>query len=108
MRNRRVVVITGGSAGVGRAAAQAFARHGDRIAILARGEERVQAARVELQALGVAALGLVVDVADATQVEAAADRVERELGPISVWVNNAATTVFASVIDTTAEEYRQV
>lgn len=108
MRNRRVVVITGGSAGVGRAAAQAFARHGDRIAILARGEERVLEACAELQALGVAALGLVVDVADAAQVEAAADRIERELGPISVWVNNAATTVFAPVIDTTAEEYRQV
>jgi NAD(P)-dependent dehydrogenase (short-subunit alcohol dehydrogenase family) len=108
MSHRRVVVITGGSAGVGRAAAQAFARHGDRIAVLARGAERVQATCAELQALGVAALGLVVDVADAVQVDSAADRIEHELGPISVWVNNAATTVFAPVSDTTAEEYHQV
>ena len=108
MRARRVVVVTGGSAGVGRAAAVAFAKNGDRVAILARGEERVRAACEQLREMGAAAIGIVVDMADAAQVEAAADRVERELGPISVWVNNAATTVFAPAVDITAEEFRRV
>ena len=108
MRARRVVVVTGGSAGVGRAAAVAFAKNGDRVAILARGEERVRAACEQLREMGAAAIGIVIDMADAAQVEAAADRVERELGPISVWVNNAATTVFAPAVDITAEEFRRV
>ena len=108
MRMPRVVVVTGGSAGVGRAAALAFARHGDRVAILARGEDRLWDACAELREAGAIALGIAADVADAAQVEQAAARVERELGPISVWVNNAATTVFAPVIDTAAEEFRRV
>lgn len=108
MGKPRVVVITGGSAGVGRAAALAFAGNGDSVAILARGEDRLRVACAELRALGVPALGLRVDVADAAQVESAAERVERELGPIGVWVNNAATTVFAPVARTGADEYRRV
>lgn len=108
MRKARVVVVTGGSAGVGRAVARAFARRGDRVAILARGEERVGATCLELREMGAEALGIVVDVADAAQVENAAERIDRELGPISVWVNNAATTVFAPVVDTTPEEFHQV
>ena len=108
MKRPRIVVITGGSAGVGRAAALAFVKQGDWVAILARDEERVQATCAELSAAGGTALGIAVDVADAAQVECAAERVERELGLISVWVNNVSTTVFAPVSDTTAEEFKQV
>jgi short-subunit dehydrogenase len=103
-----VVVVTGGSAGVGRAAARAFAKQGYRVAILARGRDRVEAACDELRAAGAEALGLSADVADAAQVERAAARVEDELGPITVWVNNAATTVFAPVAEITPEEYARV
>jgi NAD(P)-dependent dehydrogenase (short-subunit alcohol dehydrogenase family) len=108
MARSRVVVVTGGSAGIGRAAALAFARHGDRVAVLARCEERLEDTCRELRSAGALALGLSVDVADAAQVEEAAARIERELGPIAIWVNNAATTVFAPVADTTAEEFRRV
>ena len=108
MSGPSVVVIAGGSAGIGRAAAIAFARRGDWVAILARDAGRVEAACAEIRALGGTALGIPVDVADAARVEAAAARVERELGLISVWVNNAATTVFAPVLDTTPEEYERV
>lgn len=105
---QKVVVITGGSAGVGRAAARAFARAGYSVGILARGPQRVESACEEIRNEGGRALGIPTDVADAAQVERAAERVELELGPISVWVNNASTTVFARVLDMTAEEYRQV
>src|SRR5688572_8749749 len=104
----KVVVITGGSAGVGRAAALAFARAGYSVGILARDPQRVESACEEIRGEGGRALGISTDVADATQVERAAERIEHELGPISVWVNNASTTVFARVLDMTAEEYRQV
>ena len=95
-----VVLITGASAGVGRATATAFARHGYSVALLARGGERLADARAELEQLGCRALDISVDVADADAVEAAADRVENELGPIDVWVNNAMATVFAPFADT--------
>ncbi|MBA3590181.1 MAG: SDR family oxidoreductase [Methylibium sp.] len=108
MNRPRIVVITGGSAGVGRAAARAFSKQGDWVAILARDDDRVQAACEELREAGGTALGIAVDVADAVQVENAAERVERELGLISVWVNNVSTTVFAPVTETTAEEFKQV
>ncbi len=103
-----IAVITGGSAGVGRATARAFARAGYSVAVLAREPQRVEATCAEIRNSGVNALGIPTDVADAAQVERAAERIERELGPISVWVNNASTTVFARVLDMTAEEYRQV
>jgi NAD(P)-dependent dehydrogenase (short-subunit alcohol dehydrogenase family) len=104
----KVVVITGGSAGVGRATAQAFARAGYSVGVLARDPQRVESACEEIRSGGGRALGISTDVADAEQVERAAERIEHELGPISVWVNNASTTVFARVLDMTAEEYRQV
>jgi short-subunit dehydrogenase len=104
----QVAVITGASAGIGRATAQAFARAGYSVAILARDPQRVAGACEEIRNRGGHALGISTDVADAAQVERAAERIERELGPISVWVNNASTTVFARVLDMTAEEYRQV
>jgi short-subunit dehydrogenase len=103
-----VVVITGASAGVGRATAEAFARRGARIGLIARGLERLEAARRDVEALGGTALILPADVADADAVEAAASRAERELGPIDVWVNNAMTSVFSPVKEMTAEEFRRV
>ncbi len=105
---RRVVVITGASAGVGRATAQQFAREGAAIALLARGEERLEAARQEVERLGGQALAIPLDVADAAAVEAAADRIEQELGPIDVWINNAMTSVFGQVMDIEPDEYRRV
>jgi NAD(P)-dependent dehydrogenase (short-subunit alcohol dehydrogenase family) len=103
----RVVVVTGASAGVGRATALRFARDGDTVALLARGEERLETAGREVERLGGRALAISVDVADAAGVEAAAERVERELGPIDVWVNNAMATVFAPFSETEAEEFRR-
>src|SRR5215467_12553952 len=102
-----VVVVTGASAGVGRAVAHAFARHGARIGLLARGEPGVEEARREVEALGGRALALPTDVADHAQVEAAAEAVERELGPIDVWVNDAMATVFARFLDVRPEEFRR-
>jgi short-subunit dehydrogenase len=107
-RPPQVIVIAGGSAGIGRATALAFARRGDRVAVLARDRDRVEATCAELRQLGTTVLGIALDVADAAQVEAAAARIEGELGPISIWVNNASTTVFARVLETTPEEYRRV
>ena len=104
----QIAVVTGASAGIGRATAQAFARAGYAVAILARDPQRLEAVCEEIRSSGGHALGIATDVADAAQVERAAERIEHELGPISVWVNNASTTVFARVLDMTAEEYRQV
>jgi NAD(P)-dependent dehydrogenase (short-subunit alcohol dehydrogenase family) len=104
----RVVVITGASAGVGRAAVRAFAVRGARIGLLARGADGLEAARREVEAAGGQALVLPTDVADAGQVERAADEVERVLGPIDVWVNNAMVSVFSPVIEMEPEEYRRV
>jgi NAD(P)-dependent dehydrogenase (short-subunit alcohol dehydrogenase family) len=103
----RVVVVTGASAGVGRAAAQAFGKRGDRVALLARGEHGLQNARQEVESLGGRALAIPTDVADADQVDAAAERVEAELGPIDVWVNDAMTTVFSPFKRLTVDEYRR-
>jgi NAD(P)-dependent dehydrogenase (short-subunit alcohol dehydrogenase family) len=104
----RVIVITGGSAGVGRATAVAFARRGDRVALIARGRGGLEAAAAEVRTAGGTALTIVADVVDPEAVEAAAAQVERELGPIDVWVNNAMTAVLGEVADTTAAEFRRV
>src|SRR3954447_14927957 len=103
-----VVVITGASAGVGRATARAFGARGDRVALIARGRAGLEAAAREVRESGGAALVLPCDVSDAEAVEAAAARAEAELGPIDVWVNNAMTAVLAEVADTTPEEFRCV
>lgn len=106
--SRQVVVVTGASAGVGRAVVRAFAKRGARIGLIARGRAGLEGARREVEALGGEALVLPLDVADAEAVEAAAARVEAELGPIDVWVNNAMASVFSPVKETTPEEYRRV
>ena len=103
----RVVVIIGCSAGVGRAVALSFARQGAHVALLARNGDRLREAQ-EIEKLGVRALGISTDVASAAQVDAAADVVERELGPIDVWVNNAMATVLSPAADITPEEYERV
>lgn len=105
---QQVVVVTGASAGVGRAVARAFARQGARVALLARGLPGLEAARHEVEALGGEAMVLPLDVADADAVEAAAGQIERALGPIDVWVNNAMVTVFSPFSRLTADEFRRV
>ncbi len=104
----KVVVVTGASAGVGRAIVRAFAAEGANLALLARGRDGLEGARNEVEKLGGRALVLPLDVADADAVERAADEVERTLGPIDVWVNDAMVSVFAPIIDTTPEEFRRV
>ena len=104
----KVAVITGASAGIGRAAALAFARQGADLALLSRNEERLASLRAEIEALGRRALAIPLDVADAQAVEAAAAETEERLGPIDVWVNNAMVSVFSPVVEMTAAEFRRV
>lgn len=108
MNQNEVVVVTGASAGVGRAAARAFAHRGYSVALLARPSSRLDAAADELRSMGTNTLAVALDVADAAAVDAAADRIERALGPMAVWVNNAMTSVFAPAWETTPEEFRRV
>ena len=97
--------MTGASAGVGRAVAREFARHGANVGLLARGREGLEAARREVEAAGGRALAVSTDVAEYEQVEAAARAVEDELGPIDVWVNDAMATVFGEFLDVTPQEF---
>lgn len=103
----RVVAVTGASAGVGRAAVWEFAKEGASIGLIARGRERLESTRMEVERAGGNALVLPADVADADAIENAAARVERELGPIDVWINNAMTTIFAPFRDITPAEFRR-
>ncbi len=103
----KIVVITGAGAGVGRATVEEFARKGYDVALLARDPDRLEAAAAEIRRYGVRALPIPTDVADDEAVEAAADRVEQELGPIDVWVNVAMATVFAPVSKLTAKEFQR-
>jgi short-subunit dehydrogenase len=105
---RRIVVVTGASAGVGRATARRFAKKGWDVGLIARGRIGLEAARREAEEMGVRALALPVDVADAEAVERAAQQVENELGPIDVWVNNAMVSVFSPVKKMQPEEYKRV
>jgi NAD(P)-dependent dehydrogenase (short-subunit alcohol dehydrogenase family) len=103
----KTIVITGASAGVGRATVRRFARERARIGLIARGRERLDAAAAEVEELGGEALVLPLDVADADAVDDAAETIESRLGPIDVWINNAMATVFAPIPDTTPEEFRR-
>jgi short-subunit dehydrogenase len=107
-RAPEVVVITGASAGVGRATVRKFARHGARFGLLARGTDALKAARREVEELGSEALIVPTDVADADQVEAAAAQIEAEFGQIDIWINNAMTSVFSPIKQVTAAEFRRV
>ena len=107
-RKPEVVVVTGASAGVGRATVRAFARRGAHIGLLARGREGLEGARRDVDESGGRAIVVPTDVADSTQVEAAAEAVEGAFGPIDVWVNNAMVSVFSPVKQMEPEEYRRV
>ncbi|WAP53730.1 SDR family oxidoreductase [Streptomyces sp. S465] len=104
----QIVVVTGASAGIGRATAHAFAARGAAVALLARGARGLEAAAEEVRTAGGHPLPIGVDVSDPEAVEAAATRVERELGPIDIWVNAAFSTVFAPVQEVGAEELERV
>jgi len=106
--HNHVVVITGASAGVGRASAIAFARKGASVALIARGEAGLNGAKQDVEDAGGRAIVIKTDVSDPEQVEAAAAEVEEKLGPITIWVNNAMVSVFARAEDITPDEYRRV
>jgi NADP-dependent 3-hydroxy acid dehydrogenase YdfG len=107
-RGPEVVIITGASAGVGRAAARKFARHGARIGLLARGTERLKAALREVEEMGSEALVIPTDVADADEVESAAAQIEAEFDQIDIWINNPMTSVFSPIKQMTAAEFQCV
>lgn len=102
-----VIVVTGASAGIGRATAQAFARPGARIALLARGQQGLEGARRDVEAAGAQALVIPTDVADEQQVEAAARAIEREWGGIDIWINNAMATIFGPIASLSGDEVRR-
>lgn len=107
-RRPDVVVITGASAGVGRATAWAFARRGAWLGLIARDRERLELTQVEVMAVGGKAVIYQVDAADAEGMEKAAEEVEEQFGPIDIWVNNVMTTVFAPTMQIGPEEFRRV
>lgn len=108
MDKTQVVVVTGASAGLGRAIAHGFAKRGASIGLLARNPEALEAAREECEALGGRAIVLPVDVSDAEAVDAAASQVEEAFGPIDVWINDAMVSVFSPVKEMTAADYKRV
>jgi short-subunit dehydrogenase len=108
MTEKQVVVITGASAGVGRAIARAFADKGHDLALIARGRAGLEAAQREAEQRGVRAIAINADVADAQAMIDAAERTERELGPIDIWVNNVMTSVFAPFWEIEPDEFRRV
>ncbi|WP_347158642.1 SDR family oxidoreductase [Pontibacter chitinilyticus] len=107
-QRRGVAVVTGASAGLGRAIVREFAKAGYDVAMLARGEDGLKGAQKEVEAVGRRGIYFPIDVADAAAVEDAAAKTEAELGPIDVWVNNAMISVFSPVKEMKAEEYKRV
>src|SRR6185437_5058324 len=108
MTDRRIAVVTGGTAGIGRATVRAFARKGYDVAVLARGPDGLQATVAEIEKAGGRGLAVQTDVADAEATETAAAQVTEQLGPIDVWVNNAFVGAFAYFQDLTPEEFRRI
>src|SRR5450432_1471231 len=108
MKPSPVVVITGASAGLGRAIAHAFARRGAKLGLLARSAEALDAAKRECEELGGHAVAISVDVSNDVAVERAADVVEEEFGPIDIWINNAMVSVFCPVKEMEAADYKRV
>ena len=104
----KVVVITGASAGVGRATTRLFAQRGAHLGLLARGTDGLEGARKDVERVGRKALALSVDVANADEVEKAAEEIENQLGPIDIWINNAMASVFSPIKEMTAEEFKRV
>jgi NAD(P)-dependent dehydrogenase (short-subunit alcohol dehydrogenase family) len=104
----RVVVITGASAGIGRATARAFAARGARVGLIARNAEALEEARKEVETRGGKAVVVIADVADAEAVERAAQAIEQAFGRIDVWVNNAMTSVLGPIKEITSDEFRRV
>lgn len=107
-KHHEVVVITGASAGVGRATAREFGQHGASVALIARNKERLETAKREIEELGGKALVLPLDVADSNAIENAAQRVEDELGPIDIWINDAMTSVFSPINEMQPDEFKRV
>ena len=103
----RIVVVTGASGGIGRAVAKACGARGDTVVLCARGEKGLAGAVNEVERAGGRALAIPVDVADPEAVQAVADRVEKELGPIDVWVNVAFTSVFSRFAEISPSEYKR-
>ena len=108
MKKPEVVVITGASAGLGRATAREFGRHGASIGLIARNQERLEAAKKEIEQSGGRALVLPLDVADAKALDNAAAQIEERFGPIDIWVNDAMTSVFSPIEEMTPEEFKRV
>jgi NAD(P)-dependent dehydrogenase (short-subunit alcohol dehydrogenase family) len=105
---QEVVVITGASAGVGRATARAFAKRQAKVGLIARGRDGLEAAKREIEAAGGEALVLPLDVSDHDAVENAAAAVESRFGPIDIWINNAMLSVFSPIMEMQPDEYRRV
>src|SRR3954468_5238787 len=103
---RETVVITGASAGIGRATVREFAKRGARIGLIARGVEGLAGARQDVESLGGEALVLPIDVSNHADVDAAASQVESQFGPIDVWVNNAMTSIFSPFLEIEPEEFK--
>lgn len=105
---RKVVVVTGASAGIGRAIAVEFGRHGHAVGLLARGRDGLEGAQQDVMRVGGSACLVQADVADPDQVERAAAQIETDLGPIDVWINNAMVSVLSPVKDMTSDEFKRV
>jgi NAD(P)-dependent dehydrogenase (short-subunit alcohol dehydrogenase family) len=103
----KIAVVTGSSAGIGRATAIEFGKHGWRVALLARGIDGLEGARKDIERAGGSAMIIPTDVADHAQVEAAAERVEREWGAIDVWVNDAMSTIFCDILSIAPEDFKR-
>lgn len=108
MKEKQVVMVTGASAGLGRAIAHAFAKKGARLGLIARNREALEACREEITQMGGEAIALSLDVSDAEAVDRAAAQLEEAFGPIDVWVNDAMVSVFSPVKEMMAEEYKRV